>query len=116
MAIDDDNTGRNLALVAGGGALAWLLLRGRGLGFGSAGPGSTDSTSAISIQPVQVRLDDLGVTVDGTPQAIAGAAALTQERGAADVMITGAARAGTAVDLVAALKATRAKVVIKGGR
>jgi hypothetical protein len=115
----NDDTGRTVALVGGGAALLWLLLHGGG-GFGLGRGGSTIGASGkadklAKVTPVKVRLASDGVTVDGQATDIPGAAALVKARGAADVVITGAAKQGTADELVKALRATGATVWIQGG-
>jgi len=119
MARNDDNTGRNLALAGGGAALLWLLLRGGG-GFGLGGKGGgAGSESKGTAKPVppraNVRVAADGITVDGVPTDVAGAAAIVKERGHADVLATGAARQGIVDDLLKALRATGAEIWIVGG-
>lgn len=119
MARNDDNTGRKVALVGGGAALLWLLLHGGG-GFGLGSGGRKAGSNAkgdkqAKATPVKVRLASEGISVDGQPTDIPGAAALVKARGVADVLITGAAKQGTADELVAALRATGATVWIQGG-
>lgn len=120
MARDDDNSGRNLAIVGGGAALVWLLLRGGG-GFGlggSAGGGAAASGATATTTPklprAKVRVDALGVHIDGLITTIPYAAAVVKERGEADVLVTGGARSGTADDLIKALRATGAKLFVTG--
>lgn len=119
MARDDDKTGRNLALVGGGAAFVWLLLHGGGgFGFGRGGGGLGKAAAAgngPAPAPVKVRVAADGISVDGQPTDVDGAAALVKARGAADVLITGAAKQGTADALVAALRATGATLWIQGG-
>ncbi len=121
MARDDDNTGRNLALVAGGGALVWLVLRGGdgfGLGGNGKGTGEGAPTSApapsVPAPPLQIRVDASGVTVDGQPTDIGRATALTKARGACEVIVTGSAAYGVASTLLVALRTTGATISVKG--
>lgn len=119
MARDDDKTGRNLALVGGGAAFVWLLLHGGGgFGLGRGGSGKAGAAigkSAGKPMPVKVRVAADGISVDGQPTDVDGAAALAKARGAADVLITGAAKQGTADAVVAALRASGATIWIQGG-
>lgn len=119
MAQGDDNTGRNLALVGGGAALVWWLLRGGGgfgLGDGRGSGAATGSTPKAKASPAKVRVDGAGVSVDGQPTDIAGAAAIVKERGAAAVQVIGTARTGTTEDLLNALRATGADLSVTGYR
>ncbi len=116
MARKDDHTGRNVALVAGGGALLWWLLRGRGgLGLGGKGRGA-DASATDTIQPARarVRVDADGIAVDGQRTDIGGAVALVAGR-PVDLLATGAARMGTVEDLTAALHAAGVEVWLIGG-
>ncbi len=119
MARNDDKTGRKVALVGGGAALLWLILHGGG-GFGLGSGGRKLGSSAkgdkqAKATPAKVRLASDGLSVDGQPTDVAGATAIVKARGAADVLITGAAKQGAADELVAALRATGATVWIQGG-
>lgn len=121
MARDDDNSGRNLALVGGGAALVWLLLRGGGgFGLGRGDSGAATSGAAAATTPklprANVRVNSLGIFVDGIFTDVPHAAAIVKERGEADVLVTGAARSGTADDLMKALRATGAKLYVTGYR
>lgn len=116
MARNDDHTGRNVALVAGGGALLWWLLRGRGgLGLGGVGR-SAGAAATHTVQPARahVRVDADGIAVDGQRTDIGGAVALVAGR-PVDLLATGAARMGTVEDLKAALQAAGVEVWIVGG-
>ena len=113
MARDDDNTGRNLALVAGGGALLWLVLR-RGGGFGLGGKGK--GTGSSNGQPVQVRIDSDGISVDGRSTDVAGVVTSAKAAGGARVFATGAARQGTVDDVIEALHAAGVAIWIGGIR
>jgi hypothetical protein len=108
MAKGDDKTGRNLALVGGGAALLWLLLRG-GSGFGLGdkgdGAGSDDKGTSTPKRPrAKVRVDADGLSVDGQRTDIPGAVALVDGR-EAELFATGAARAGTVWEVETALRA-----------
>lgn len=109
MARDNDQ-GRGLALLAGGGVLAWLLLRGTGLGFAARADAATPP-----VAPLAIRVDTDGIRVDGERTSLEEAAARTRARGAAEVTFTGAARSGTVTDLLAALRATGARLTVTGG-
>ncbi len=113
-----DNTGRSLALVAGGGALVWLILRGGdgfGLGGKSEGSGHDAGTRASApVVPLQIRVDASGIAVDGQPANIGQATELTKARGAAELIVTGSAAYGIARALIAALRTTGAAISVKG--
>lgn len=120
MARGDDKTGRNLALVGGGAAFVWLLLHGGGGGFGFGRDGgglgkSSGGAAQAEATPVKVRVAADGISVDGQPTDVDGAAALVKARGAAEVRITGAAKQGTADAVLAALRATGATIYVQGG-
>src|SRR5689334_17028486 len=100
-----ENHNGTLALVAGGGVLAWLFFRGRGFGLGS-GPGlgfggSEGDGSGPSVTPTppaapcHLRLDDKTLTLDGRAVSRDEAIATCAAAGRAEVLITGAAIAGT---------------------
>lgn len=113
----DDNTGRNLALVAGGGALLWFVLRrGGGFGLGGKGWGRGKGSGSSTGEPVRVRIDSAGIKVDGQPTDITGAVTAAKAVGGARVFATGAARQGTVDDLIAALRAAGVTIWMGGLR
>ena len=117
MARDNDNTGRNLAIVAGGGALLWFVLRrGGGFGFGGKGWGRGKGAGSSPGEPVRVRIDSSGISVDGKSTDLAGAVEAAKSVGGAQVFATGAARQGTVDDLVAALRAAGVTIWMGGIR
>ena len=88
MARDDDNSGRNLALAAGGGALIWFFLRRGGFGFGGKGRPTAGSSPG---RRVQIRIDQAGVSADGLRTDVAGAVdAHVQPLGRMHVGVAGA--------------------------
>ncbi len=113
----DDNTGRNLALVAGGGALLWFVLRrGGGFGLGGKGWGRTKAAGSSTSEPVRIRIDQIGISIGGQATDIAGAVAAAKAAGGARVVPTGAARQGTVDDLIEALRAAGVIVWMGGLR
>jgi hypothetical protein len=109
---ENGRTGRTLAIVGGGALLLWWLLRGGGGGIGS-GSGSGLAAGAAVPARVNGRVDAGGISVDGQPMDVAGAAAAVAKRGQANVIITGAARVGTVDDLLTALRATGAQLYVQ---
>jgi hypothetical protein len=98
-----------LALIAGGGALAWLLLHGGGRGLGGGG---TPSEPTPPPGPCRLRLDSRALQLDGHDVATDDAIASCRASGRAEVLVTGDAIAGVADQLVAALKSAGVDVVI----
>lgn len=112
MADKNDKTGRNVLLAASGAGLLWLLLR-RGGGFG-LGSGRGDGEGASTTGLVNIRVDALGISIEGRPADLAGAVEAAKQAGRADLVITGAARTGTVNDLLAGLDAAGVKYAAKG--
>lgn len=102
----NDHTARNLALVGGGALLVWMLLGGAGLGLGDGGTTGTTAPPA----PCKVRIDVLGVHVDGKPTDVATAIHLCRASGRADVKATGDARSGTVQEVMRGLVAAGVQV------
>jgi len=111
MARREDNTGRNVALVAGGGALLWFFLRRGGFGLGGGGGKGPGSSTR---ERVRIRIDAAGISIAGQPTDIAGAVAAGRESGGATVFATGAARQGTVDDVLAGLRAAGVPVWFGG--
>lgn len=110
MAHDDDDIG-TLAVLAGGGFLAWWLLRGRrGLGLRAGTPTETKTPT-----PIRIRVDDLGVSVNGERATVATAVERAKAAGGAELVITGAAPSGTATEIVSALGAAGVPILKRGG-
>ena len=110
MARRGSHTG-TLALVAGGGVLAWLVLRG-GRGFGLGGGGGADDGSAGSLPPCRLRLDEKTLTLDGRVVSRDEAVATCRAARSAEVLVTGDAIAGVADQLLAALRAAGVSIGI----
>lgn len=112
---ENGRTGRTLAIVGGGALLLWWLLRGGGGGIGSGSGSGLAAGAAGAAVPARanVRVDANGISVDGQPMDVAGAAAAVAKRGQANVIITGAARVGTVDDLLTALRATGAQLYVQ---
>jgi len=103
----DDHTARNLALVGGGALLVWLLVSGGGgLGLGGSGGGTASAapapppTPAPPPPPCKVRIDILGVHVDGKPVDVKTAIERCRASKRAEVVVTGDARQGTKDDVM----------------
>ena len=111
MAKREHTRAGTIALIAGGGALAWLLLHGRGFGLG--GGGSEASETPPPAGPCHLRLDSRALTLDGREVASDDAIASCRASGRAELLITGDAIAGVADQLVAALKRAGVAVAIK---
>jgi hypothetical protein len=109
MAKREHSHAGTIALVAGGGALAWLLLHGGGLGLG--GRSSEDAPPPEG--PCHLRLDSRALTLDGREVTNDDALASCRASGRAELLITGDAIAGVADQLVAALKRVGVAVAIK---
>jgi hypothetical protein len=109
MAKREHSNAGTLALVAGGGALAWLFLHGGGFGLGGRGKGKP-SDAPPPAGPCHLRLDSRALTLDGREVSNDDAIATCRASGHAEVLITGDAIAGVADQLLAALK--RADVAI----
>ncbi len=95
--------------------------KGKGLGTGSSlrsgsGTGTGASTGSGASTPVRcaVRVDAIGITVDGKPADIAGAVESCRVAGGADVTVVGDARQGTWEALQAALDAAGVATHIRG--
>ncbi len=86
-----------VAVLGGAGALAWLLLRGRGSSLGFGRPGAR--------RPCRVRIDSGGLRLDGQAQELGGVVNACRQAGAAEVTASGAAVAGVVADTLAALEA-----------
>ena len=102
-----DRNGKTLAIAGGGALLLLLLMRGKGWGLGgdggsSSGGGSSGSDPAPT--PCRVRIDSVGIQLDGAPADLPTTVARCQVAGAADVNATGAAIVGTIARVVRALK------------
>ena len=102
----DNSRGRTVAVVGGGALLLLLLLRGKGWGFGGTSNGSGDESDAPApARRCAVRVDAVGIQVDGTPADVDTTVATCRAAGAADVLVTGAAIQGVVDRLLAALRA-----------
>jgi len=103
----DDHTARNLALVGGGALLVWLLVSGGG-GFGGSGNAGAAGAAASPPPPApapppppcKVRIDILGVHVDGKPVDVKTAIERCRASKRAEVVVTGDARQGTKDDVM----------------
>jgi hypothetical protein len=111
MAKREHSHAGTIALVAGGGALAWLLLHGGGFGLGGGGSDETDAP--VPAGPCHLRLDSRALTLEGREVTNDDAIATCRASGHAEVLITGDAIAGVADQLVAALKRAGVAVAIK---
>ena len=111
MAKREHNSAGTLALIAGGGALAWLLLHGGGFGLGGGSSEASDAPPPAG--PCHLRLDSRALTLDGREVTSDDAIASCRASGRAELLITGDAIAGVADQLVAALKRAGVAVAIK---
>jgi len=95
-----NNTGRTIAVIGGGAALAWLLWRGRGKGKGSGSNRDQRSDPVI----VRIRSGDQ-IELDGVSADLATTVARARAAGATRVVAAGDARQGWITQVIAALKA-----------
>jgi hypothetical protein len=107
MAKREHSHAGTLTLIAGGGALAWLLLHGGGGGADGKSPG------VPAVAPCALRLDARALTIDGRDTTTDDAIARCRASGHAEVVITGDAIAGVADQLLAALARAGIAVSIK---
>lgn len=100
---------RTGAMLAGGAALAFLLLR----GFGLRGRSGTKDRQP---RRVRLRVDANGISASGAPSTIQHVVDVARRVGAAEVFATGAARQGTLDELVRALRSAGVDVwMTRGG-
>ena len=111
MAKREHSNAGTLALIAGGGALAWFLLHGGGFGLGGGGGAPADAPSPA--EPCRLRLDSRTLTLDGRQVTSDDAIASCRASGRAELLVTGDAIAGVADQLLAALKRAGVAVAIK---
>jgi hypothetical protein len=103
-------TGRTVAIVGGGALLAWLLLRGRGWGFGTSGSGGTESlqpapsTRDAPLPACRVHVAADGIVLDGTRADLPATVSRCRASGAADVTVSGAAIVRAIAEVVQALQ------------
>ena len=109
-----DHTGRTVALVGGAGLVAWWLLsRGKGWGFRSAGDGNATGTGTA--QPaarsiIWIRADR--IEVDGVAADLPTVVAKSRAAGTAEVHATGDAITGAVSRVLKALKAAGVKLYV----
>jgi hypothetical protein len=95
-----NSTGRTIAVIGGGAALAWLLWRGRGKGKGSGSNRVQRSDPVI----VRIRSGDQ-IELDGVSSDLATTLVRARAAGVTRVVATGDARQGWITQVIAALKA-----------
>lgn len=103
---EKNTTGRTVAVVGGGALLLWLLLRGKGWGFGDGSGRAEGAATPRSKTPprCRVRIDRDGIELDGVAAEIPAVVARCRETGAADVLATGAAISGVVDAVLDALR------------
>ncbi len=109
MADRQRHTVRNVALVGGAAALAWLLLRGKGWGLGAGtglGLGAFgDATPSAPTVPCRVWIRAHRIELEGAPADLATVVTRCRERGHAEVRATGDAIVRAIADVLHALQA-----------
>jgi hypothetical protein len=115
MKRDDDRHTGTIALVAGAGVLAYLLLRGgRGAGWGGAGTGDDIAGEAKPRTWCHVRLDGKGLSLEGRPVSKDEAIAACRAADAAEVLVTGDSIAGAVDDLLISLRRAGVRMFVRG--